>query len=183
MATTIADVDTGTVVNVRTVTLGDELAAAVSAGATVLTVKDAVRFWAKVEQQGDCWVWTACISGRNSPSGGYGSFRLGQRMVRAHAVSYEQMVGPIPEGLELDHLCSNRACVNPYHLEPVPHRVNVRRGRLSSVAGSDHREKVKCPAGHAYDQANTYVDPKGHRHCRTCGAARARSYRAQGAVK
>ena len=85
------------------------------------------RFWPKVDKTETCWIWIGAIG-----TGGYGNFwvgpdRLSDRM-RAHRFAYESMVGPIPEGLDLDHLCRNRACVNPAHLEPVTRRVNLRRG-------------------------------------------------------
>ena len=82
-----------------------------------------VRFWRYVEQRRECWVWTASIR-----PNGYGEFRCNGRLTRAHRFAYEQMVGPVPEGLQLDHLCRNRACVNPEHLEPVTGSVNVQRG-------------------------------------------------------
>lgn len=82
------------------------------------------RFLSKISHLGDgCWLWTA----QRSP-GGYGQFKLYGRKLGAHVVSYRAFVGPIADGLELDHLCRNRACVNPLHLEAVRHRTNVLRG-------------------------------------------------------
>lgn len=85
------------------------------------------RFWAKVEKaDGDgCWLWLASLD-----FDGYGQFRFGGRMVKAYAFAYVEAKGPIPAGLELDHLCRNRACVRPHHLEPVTHAENVRRGAM-----------------------------------------------------
>ena len=80
-----------------------------------------VRFWSQVNKAGDCWEWTGSLRR------GYGRFKTGRTSVTAHRFSYEHMVGPIPEGLELDHLCRNTACVRPDHLEPVTRLVNVRR--------------------------------------------------------
>jgi hypothetical protein len=83
------------------------------------------RFWRHVVRDPDteCWEWTAARK-----NGGYGSFAIGKGNVYAHRFAYEMLVGPIPEGLELDHLCRNRGCVNPDHLEPVTRQVNVLRG-------------------------------------------------------
>lgn len=82
------------------------------------------RFWSKVEQRGECWEWVGHIKWS-----GYGSFHSGKRhgTFIAHRFAYEDMIGPIPDGLELDHLCRNRPCVNPYHLEPVTRAVNHAR--------------------------------------------------------
>src|SRR5947209_2044527 len=82
------------------------------------------RIWSKVEKTASCWNWNG------SKLRGYGLFRVHspQSMTYAHRFVYESIVGPIPEGLELDHLCRNPSCVNPDHLEAVPHKVNVLRG-------------------------------------------------------
>lgn len=81
------------------------------------------RFWSRVtETPGGCWLWTGALC-----DSGYGRFRAGT-LVRTHRYAYELMVADIPDGLDLDHLCRRRACVNPYHLDPVTRGVNVRRG-------------------------------------------------------
>lgn len=103
--------------------------------------------------------------------GGYGCFsddasHSNTKRDMAHRWSWEYHVGPIPEGLDIDHLCRNRKCVNPEHLEPVTRAENVRR----ATALITH-----CPHGHAYDEANTITNAKGHRKCRACVVARDRA--------
>lgn len=86
------------------------------------------RFWPKVDKTSTCWLWTGALTlASNKHVGGYGRFRVGAQMRRAHRYAYELLVGPIPAGLDLDHLCNNRRCVNPAHLEPVTRAVNISR--------------------------------------------------------
>ena len=119
------------------------------------------RFWAKVDTLGGpdaCWGWLAYRM-RN----GYGQFQVGSQHVLAHRFVYELVVGPIPDGLTIDHLCRNRACVNPKHLEPVSNRINALRG----FGGAHCSAKTHCPQGHVYDLFNTRYY-RGHRYCRMC---------------
>jgi hypothetical protein len=129
---------------------------------------DADRFWAKVVEIDGCWVWQSTRF-----DNGYGGFTVGKRLVRAHRFAYEQMVGEIPDGLQLDHLCRNRLCVNPDHLDPVTPRVNTRRS--TSLAAINSR-KTHCPKGHPYDDVNTRFERDGRRTCRTCRNAECRAY-------
>lgn len=122
------------------------------------------RFWSKVEFTEDHWLWQACLY----PNGGYGCFWDGTRNVGAHRWAYEFCVGPIPEGLTIDHLCRTPACVLPDHLEPVTNRVNILRGTAPSAL---HARKTHCPDGHPYDLVNTYTQPDGARKCRACRRA------------
>lgn len=114
------------------------------------------RFMAKVDQTGDCWLWTGAKT-----TNGYGAF---DKRV-AHRWLYERVVGPVPEGLQLDHLCRVRHCVNPAHLEPVTQRENLYRGNTIPALNA---AKTHCPTGHPYDEANTYRTPAGYRQCRAC---------------
>lgn len=122
------------------------------------------RFHAKVEvADTGCWVWTGGTDGENRYGGFYDSTT--KRVARAHRWRWEQEHGPVPEGLELDHLCRTTLCVNPEHLEPVDHRTNLRRGEWG--AGVNYR-KTHCKHGHEFTEENTGRTPAGHRFCRTC---------------
>jgi hypothetical protein len=122
------------------------------------------RFWAKVQKTDSCWVWIGGASKR-----GYGGFQPNPErgVVPAHRFSYELLIGSIPEGLELDHLCRNPRCVNPAHLEPVTHSENIQRGESISVLNA---RKTHCPQGHPYSGENLVVRKGGYRNCRACTA-------------
>jgi len=118
-----------------------------------------------------CWEW---IGARDSR--GYGNVRVAGRVRKAHSVVYERLRGAIPLGLECDHLCRVPWCVNPAHVELVSHAENVRRGAARWVPAARQRGKRRCPQGHAYTKANTYVRPStGGRACRTCDRERKRA--------
>lgn len=142
------------------------------------------RFWPKVNKYGPlpehrpelgpCWPWTGALD-----PNGYGRFGLSKtrRTVLAHRFAYTLLVGPIPDGLEPDHLCRVHPCVKaianeqgPAHLEPVTHAVNMGR---SYWATAGH-----CKRGHPFDEANTYWTSAGKRQCRICHRERERRWRA-----
>lgn len=127
-------------------------------------------FWSKVEAQPDgCWLWCAGLNHE-----GYGKFSTGGRTYAAHRFSYEQVTGLIPSGLEIDHLCRTRRCVNPAHLEAVTKRENVRRA-MAARGWVTH-----CKRGHEFTPENTYVRKNGTRFCNRCRTIRdeARAMRA-----
>ena len=118
-----------------------------------------------------CWLWTGARDAR-----GYGNLRLADHVRKAHRVVYELLRRPLPEGWDCDHLCREPSCVRPEHIEPVPHIENVRRGAARWVSGARQRAKRRCPRGHAYTPANTYVQPStGGRACRACDREKKRA--------
>lgn len=132
------------------------------------------RLMAKVEVQPcGCWLWTGSLM-----ESGYGMFRLNGHATLAHRAAWELLRGPIPEGFVIDHLCRVRPCVNPEHLEPCTLQENVRRGaRNGRDFGAAQARKTHCPAGHPYDEANTYTSKTGKRHCKRCQRERDKAER------
>ena len=137
------------------------------------------RFWGKVERFTlfECWRWNGATM-----SNGYGLFGIGRkadgsrRTVLAHRWSFEQSVGLIPGGLTIDHLCRNRACVNPAHMEVVTPKENSLRGISPPAQNS---RKLWCNNGHPFDGQNTYLNKKGRRECRICKRQLHRNWVAQ----
>lgn len=175
-----------------------------------MTIEKLLTKYVPTRQAGQCWLWTGAITK------GYATCRWKGKTYRAHRLAYEQWVGPIAEGLDLDHLCKTPRCVNPAHLEAVTHEENLRRARnywrdrsccsqghpytadnirwgpkghhricrtceLESHRRQDNwqggpwnRDKVHCPKGHPYDEANTHVNGQGARICKECNRERSR---------
>lgn len=118
-------------------------------------------FWSKVERTEDCWNWQGYINQR----WGYGYVRINSKLWRVHRLSFTLLKGGIPSGKHLDHLCRNRICVNPDHLEPVTNKENVLRG--NGITAQNER-KTQCHNGHPLNGANLYITPLGYRNCKTC---------------
>jgi hypothetical protein len=127
------------------------------------------RCWGSVEQRlrmrmredarTGCWIWHGA-----SNQTGYGQLNIKHKRYLAHRLSYETFIGPIGAGLSIDHLCRNRRCINPSHLEAVTLRENILRGTSPSACQA---RQTHCKHGHEYTTENTYWN-RGHRDCRIC---------------
>jgi hypothetical protein len=136
-----------------------------------LTPERVARFWSRVDKTPTCWIWTGHL---NKPTA-YGHFRIAddapgvKSKILAHRLSWYLFGNTVPEGMELDHLCRNRRCVNPAHLELVTHTENVRRGVSPSAL---HAQKTHCPQGHPLSGSNLKLSKNGKgriaRCCRIC---------------
>lgn len=138
------------------------------AGGATRSLPPMERFMRWVTKTDGCWLWTGPQN-----LAGYGSFGVGRGSKRnAHRWLWEQLNGPASSKLHLDHLCRNRLCVNPDHMELVSHSENIRRGVHPNHMGA----KTHCPQGHPYDEANTYRY-RNTRRCRTCQREKMRAHR------
>ncbi len=117
----------------------------------------------------ECWLWPLS---RNTY--GYGQTSVNKKNRTTHRLAYELLVGPIPEGMVLDHLCRVRHCVNPSHLRVVTNRENVLCGVSFAAVNA---KKTHCRHGHEFTPQNTRIDRRGKRYCRTCSTEWARGYR------
>lgn len=131
------------------------------------------RFWAKVNKTDSCWLWTGAITGA-----GYGNFWIGGGYEAAHRVAWRLSGGaPVPRELVLDHLCRNRACVNPEHVEPVTQAINVQRGLCPPATRARHLRRTHCIHGHPLFGENVTLRADGSRRCRICNRASVRKRR------
>jgi len=145
--------DTELVLPTRNVVTGDDKIVGMGNGSNT-TFEE--RFWSKVDKYGECWVWT----GRKVT--GYGSINIGPKRPYAHRIAYEMLVGPIPPGLEVDHICINRACVRPEHLRLTTRKQNMEnRNRPNRNSTTGVRGVIKRPYGWVvaishYGKTSTY---------------------------
>lgn len=124
------------------------------------------RFWEKVDRRLDdeCWPWLASLT-----NSGYGSMMLDDKPEGAHRISYELLRQEIPEGMVIDHLCGNRWCVNPWHMDVVTQSENIRRSKPDRDINPRSRSpKKECRNGHEFTPENTRIDPDGYQRCKTC---------------
>lgn len=126
-------------------------------------------FWRKVDKEAPngCWQWLGSQGAK-----GYAQWHIAGKIIYVHRYAYNVLVGEIPPELIIDHLCRNRSCVNPEHIELVTQRENILRGIGLAAQGS---VATHCPQGHPYDDQNTYIY-QGRRYCRACGRQRTSNY-------
>lgn len=145
----------------------------------------AERFWVKVNKNGSlsshrpdlgpCWIWIAAINAK-----GYGIMSVDVGSTLVHRISYKISGGVIPDGMQIDHLCRVRNCVNPKHLEVVTPRINTHRGYGPAAMRA---RKTHCPKEHPYSGDNLYVSPTGNRQCRICIRQNQRNYQERKKLK
>jgi|SRR5947207_327185 len=130
------------------------------------------RFSAKVERlETGCWKWNGCLYGSKANSR-YGQFTLAHHVsIPAHIFAFQEFRYPVPSGLQLDHLCRNTWCVNPFHLQPVTAQINVLRGTSFAAINA---KKTHCKHGHEFTPENTY-EQHGGRGCKECKRIEARN--------
>jgi HNH endonuclease len=132
------------------------------------------RFWDKVNKTNNCWLWQGALTKKSrSGVGGYGVFFLDGKTTYTHRFIYESFKGIIKKGYVIDHLCRDRGCVNPDHLEAVTTQENIKRG----TSGEFNKSKTKCPKGHDYASGNVLLYNNAWRICKTCNNERSRQRR------
>jgi hypothetical protein len=120
-----------------------------------------------------CWIWTGGTTGHRAA---YGTMKVRGKRVMAHRYLFEKARGPIPQGMEMDHLCRNPSCVNPSHLEAVTHKENMNRGNAPSAIA---KRTGLCPKGHQLEGRNLFIRKNGKRTCMECKRATERAWEAR----
>jgi HNH endonuclease len=128
---------------------------------------------ARVLYDDGCWEWNGWHNAKGYSCVSLGQTGGGQKHFFVHRVMYELLIGPIPEGKQIDHLCRNRGCVNPWHCEPVVCRENLMRGETHAARLA---ARTHCDKGHPFDEANTLYRKDGSRRCRECNKIACRKY-------
>ena len=137
-------------------------------------ITEIARFWKQVQKTDTCWNWTGCFCGA-----GYGQAYLDRKQHRAHRISYQICKGEIPKGLVIDHLCRNKKCVNPEHLEAVTQKENTRRGVNVGRGARKH-----CSKGHLYVEGSYYKTDNGKsRWCKICSHLQSKNNRLKTKMK
>ena len=129
-----------------------------------LTVKERLLFYSYVDRDTGCWEWTSTKNQK-----GYPRMKIDKVMCGAHRVSYEMFTGPLIDELEMDHICENRGCINPAHIQQISHGDNIRNG-----ARWRHKKDNHCIHGHKYTEENTQIRADGRKRCATCRRSQAR---------
>lgn len=149
-------------------------------GYAATPIAERLRRSIRINAKTSCWEWQKHVGAWGYPQIGIGSRKDGsRRIVYAHRLSYETFVASIPAEYQVDHLCRNKCCINPLHLEAVTEAENIRRAGGGNVFGAKQRAKTLCPKGHEYSGRNLLLKKGGKRQCRACTVVSTRAWRAR----